>query len=79
MPFGVGFVEIRLLLSGHIPAQGFIAKIRECAIAGPADEIAASGRQPKQIFDKLQLSEWVTFAHPFGSPLPNHVDRLDSL
>ena len=45
----------------------------------PSDEIAASDRQPKQLFDKLQLREWVTFAHPPGSPLPNHVDRLDSL
>jgi len=36
-------------------------------------------RQPEQRVDKLQLREWVTFAHPSGSPLPNHVDRLDSL
>src|SRR5215472_11191784 len=46
---------------------------------GASDEIAASDRQPKQLLDKLQLREWVAFAHPFGSPLPNHVDRLDSL
>jgi hypothetical protein len=59
--------------------NGFVAKIQECAIAAPSDEIAASDRQPKQLFDKLQLREWVAFAHPFGSPLPNHVDRLDSL
>src|SRR5215467_15711661 len=39
----------------------------------------ASDRQPKQLVDKLQLREWVTYAHPSGSPLPNHVDRLDSL
>jgi hypothetical protein len=59
--------------------NGFVAKTRECAIAGPSDEIAASDGQPKQLFDKLQLREWVTFAHPFGSPLPDHADRLDSL
>ena len=53
---------------------GIVAKTRECAIVGTSDEIAASDRQPKQLFDKLQLREWVTFAHPFGSPLPNHVD-----
>jgi len=46
---------------------------------GPSDEIASSDGQPKQLFDKLQLRQWVTFAHPFGSPLPNHVHRLDSL
>src|SRR5215467_6069106 len=59
--------------------SGFVAKTRECAIAGPSDEIAASDGQPKQLFDKPQLREWVTFAHPFGSPLPDHVDRLDPL
>ena len=33
----------------------------------------------KQFVDKLQLGEWVTYAHPFGSPLPDHMDRFDSL
>jgi hypothetical protein len=56
-----------------------LAKIRECAIAGLRLKWPASDRQPKQLVDKLQLREWVIFAHPFGSPLPNHVDRLDSL
>jgi len=58
---------------------GIVAKIREYAIVGPSAQMPASDRQPKQLVDKLQLREWVTFAHPSGSPLPNHVDRLDSL
>jgi hypothetical protein len=33
-------------------------------------------RQPKQLVDKLQLREWVTFARPSVSPLPNHVDPV---
>jgi hypothetical protein len=35
--------------------------------------------QPKQLVDKPQLRERITFRHPSGSPLPNHVDCLDSL
>src|SRR6516162_1532514 len=59
--------------------KGIVAKTSECASAGPWLKSPASDRQPKQPVDKLQLGEWVTFAHPSGSPLPNHVDRLDSL
>ena len=58
---------------------GIVAKTRECASVGPRLKWPASDRQPKQLVDKLQLGEWVTFANPPGSPLPNHVDRLDSL
>src|SRR5215471_12963962 len=46
-----------------------LRELENVAIAGPSDEIAASDGQPKQLFDKLQLREWVTFAHPFGSPV----------
>jgi hypothetical protein len=42
-------------------------------------EAPPSDRQPKQPVDKLQLREWVTLAHPSGTALPNHVDRLDPL
>jgi hypothetical protein len=59
--------------------QGIVAKTREYAITGPRPKSVASDCQPKQLIDKLQLGEWVTFAHPSGSRLPNHVDRLDSL
>jgi hypothetical protein len=59
--------------------DGIVAKTREYVIAGPRPKSVASDCQPKQLIDKLQLGEWVTFAHPSGSPLPNHVDRLDSL
>src|SRR5215467_4192342 len=45
----------------------------------PLGSNARSDRHPKQLIDKLQLSERITFAHPSGSPLPNHVDHLDSL
>jgi hypothetical protein len=58
---------------------GIVAKIRECAIVGLSVKMPASDRQPKQHVDEPQLREWVTLAHPFGSPLPNHMDRLDSL
>jgi hypothetical protein len=44
-----------------------------------SSKMLASDRQSKQLVDKLQLRRRVTFAHPSGSPLPNHVDRLDSL
>src|SRR5258705_13102578 len=56
-----------------------LRKLREWTSAGPRPKWPASDRQPKQLVDKLQLREWVTFAPPFGSPFPNHVDRLDSL
>ena len=58
---------------------GIVAKTLEYAITLPRAKSVASDCQPKQLVDKLQLGEWVTFAHPSGSPLPNHVDRLDSL
>ena len=58
---------------------GIVAKTRERGIDGTRRKWPTSDRQPKQRVDKLQLREWVTFAHPSGSPLPNHVDRLDSL
>jgi hypothetical protein len=58
---------------------GIVAKTRECASVGRRLEWPPSDRQPKQLVDKLQLRERVTFAHPSGSPLPNHVDRLDAL
>ena len=64
--------------SGRNGKTGIVAKIREFAIVGPSAQMPASDRQPKQLVDKLQLRECVTFTHPSGSPLPNHVDRLDS-
>jgi hypothetical protein len=79
------FVHTQLGLHGrsarHLAARsadGIVAKIREYAIVGPLGQMPASDRQPKQLIEKLPLSEWITFAHPSGSPLPNHVDRLDS-
>jgi len=71
--------RFELVRVGGNENSGFVAKNSRMRDRGPSDEIAASDGQPKQLFDKLQLREWVTFAHPFGSPLPNHVDRLDSL
>ena len=65
----VGRISEDKLVTGTKPPDGktctgFVAKTRECAIAGPSDEIAASDGQPKQLFDKLQLREWVTYFPP---------------
>ena len=65
--------------TGIVAKIGGVGKTREFAVTGRRLECPASDRQPKQLVDKLQLSEGVTFAHPSGSPFPNHVDRLDSL
>jgi hypothetical protein len=76
----IGLATGDVLVAEHLKRfNGFRCENSRMRDRGPSDEIAASDRQPKQLFDKLQLREWVAFAHPFGSPLPNHVDRLDSL
>ena len=74
-----GWANALIIVKPDTVIAGIVAKIREYAIVGPSAQMPASDRQPKQLVDKLQLREWVTFAHPSGSPLPNHVDRLDSL
>src|SRR5215831_20251190 len=35
----------------------------------PSAEIGRSDRQPKQLIDKLQLGEWIAFAHASGPPV----------
>jgi len=37
--------------------RGIVVKIREYAMVGPSARMPASDRQPKQLLDKLQLSE----------------------
>jgi hypothetical protein len=65
--------------SGPGNNTGIAARIREYAIVGTSPQMPASDRQPKQLIDKLPLSERITFAHPSGSLFPNHVDRLESV
>jgi hypothetical protein len=46
---------------GDLRVGGIVAKIREYAIVGPSAQMPVSDRQPKQLVDKLQLRERVTF------------------
>ena len=78
-PLNKGDVAILTFLSALEQVEGYRCENSRIRHRRSSAQMPASDRQPKQLVDKLQLREWVTFAHPSGSPLPNHVDRLDSL